>query len=117
MHELKIIQDVFPIIEKVAKENNLKSINKVFLKVGGLRQVVLEFLQFAFNTVAKDSIAADAELVIEFIPISAVCKNCKKQFNVVDSVYICPYCDNGDVEILTGKEIVLESLEGEAAQN
>ncbi len=113
MHELKIIQDVFPIIENVAKENHLKSINKVFLQVGGLRQVVPEFLQFAFATVAKDTIAAGAELIIELIPITARCKNCQKQFTVGENIYVCPHCDSSDLEILTGKEIVLAGVDGE----
>lgn len=114
MHELKIIQDIFPIIENVAKENHLKSINKVFLQVGGLRQVVPEFLQFAFVTVAKDTIVAiGAELIIEAIPITARCKHCQKQFTVGENIYVCPHCDSSDLEILTGKEIILESIDGE----
>lgn len=112
MHELKIIQDVFPIIENVAQENHLKSITKVILQIGGLRQVVPEFLQFAFTTVAKDTVAADARLIIEPIPITAHCKNCHKQFMVGENTYICPHCDSTDLEILTGKEIILESVAG-----
>ncbi|CAL7959775.1 Hydrogenase maturation factor HypA [Gammaproteobacteria bacterium] len=113
MHELKIIQDVFPIIENVAKENRLKSVTKVVLQVGALRQVIHEFLQFAFATVAKDTIAASAELIIESIPITARCKACHKQFTVGENTYICPYCDSSDLEILTGKEVILESIDGE----
>lgn len=113
MHELKIIQDIFPIIKNVARKNHLKSINKVFLRVGKLRQVVLEFLQFAFATVAQDTIAANAELIVKLIPITATCKTCQQQFAVGENIYICPYCDSVDLEILTGKEIVLESVEGE----
>jgi hydrogenase nickel incorporation protein HypA/HybF len=113
MHELKIIQDIFPIIENTAKKNHLKSINKVFLMVGGLRQVVLEFLQFAFKVVAEDSIAANAELIVKLIPVTACCKKCRQQFNVGENIYICPHCDSSDLEVLTGKEIVLESIEGE----
>jgi hydrogenase nickel incorporation protein HypA/HybF len=112
MHELSIIQNIFPIIEKVAKENHLKVVNKVFLKVGGLRQVVLEFMSFAFATVAKGTIAENAELIIELIPVAARCKKCQQQFTVDGNVYVCPHCDGADLEILTGKEIVLESVEG-----
>ena len=114
MHELKIIQDVFPIIENVAKENHLKSVTKVVLQVGALRQVVLEFLRFAFATVATDTVAAGAELIIESIPITARCKTCHEQFTVGENIYICPHCDHSDLEILTGKEIILESVDGEA---
>jgi hydrogenase nickel incorporation protein HypA/HybF len=113
MHELNIIQNIFPIIENVAKENHLKRVTKIFLKVGGLRQVVSEFLQFTFATVAKGTIAENAELIIELILVTARCKKCQQQFIVEDNVYICPHCDSVALEILTGKEIILESVEGE----
>jgi hydrogenase nickel incorporation protein HypA/HybF len=115
MHELKIIQDVFPIIENVAKKNRLKSVAKVVLQVGALRQVTSEFLQFAFAAVAKDTIAAGAELIIELIPITARCKVCCRQFKVEENIYICPYCYSSDLEISTGKEIILKSIDGEKA--
>jgi hydrogenase nickel incorporation protein HypA/HybF len=117
MHELSIIQNIFPIIENVAKENHLKIVNKVFLKVGGLRQVVLEFLQFAFTTVSKGTIAENADLIIELIPITVDCKNCQKQFTIEENVYICPSCDNTELEVLTGKEVVLDQIEGEQDAN
>ena len=113
MHELKIIQDVFPIIENVAKKNHLKSINKVFLQVGALRQVVFEFLQFAFEIASKDTVAYGAKLIIEKIPITARCKSCDNKFIVHESMYICPDCDSSDIEILTGKEIILSGINGE----
>ncbi|EKE01423.1 MAG: Hydrogenase nickel insertion protein HypA [uncultured bacterium] len=115
MHELKIIQDIFPILENVAKENHLKSINKVFLKVGALRQVVPEFLQFAFATLAKDTLADSAELIIELVPITVACKTCQREFAVEENAYFCPHCESTIIKILTGKEIVLESVEGDAA--
>lgn len=113
MHELKIIQDIFPLIEKVAKENRLKSINKVVLSIGKLRQVKSEFLQFAFVTLAKNTIAKDATLIIQQIPVTVSCQSCKKQFAVEENIYICPKCGSVTLEVLTGKEIILESVDGE----
>lgn len=113
MHELKIIQDIFPIIEKVSQENHLKSINKVFLRVGALRQIIKEFLQFAFVTIAKGTAAEGAELIIEIIPITIFCQACQQKSTVKENAYICPNCESTQLEILTGKEIILESIEGD----
>ena len=112
MHELGIIREIFPLIEKIAKENNFKSITRVVLSIGRLRQVKDQFLYFAFETVAKDTIAAGAELIINTIPITVNCHNCNKQFTVSENIYICPDCDSGSLEILTGKEVILESIDG-----
>lgn len=113
MHELNIIQNIFPIIENAAQKNHLKVVNKVFLQVGGMRQVVAEFLSFAFATIAKGTIAENAELIVESIPVTAHCKKCQQPFTIGENTYICPHCDSADLEILTGKEIILESVEGE----
>ncbi len=113
MHELKVIQDIFPLVEKVAKENRLKSISRVVLSIGKLRQVQSEFLQFAFAAVAENTIAKGAELVIKPIPVTLLCQDCKKQFEVQENFYVCPECNGVSLECLTGKEIILESVDGE----
>jgi hydrogenase nickel incorporation protein HypA/HybF len=113
MHELKIIQDIFPLIEKAAQDNQLKSITKVTLSVGKLHQIQNKFLHFAFTTIAQDTIATTAELVIKTVPVTIFCLECRKRFTVQDNIYLCPKCNNTNFELLTGKEIVLESIDGE----
>jgi len=113
MHELKIIQDIFPQIENLARENNLATINQVTLSIGQLRQIQGDFLRFAFESVSKGTILQGAKLTIKLIPVVVWCESCKKQFAVDDNVYICPICGNTSLQVLTGKEIILESIDGE----
>jgi hydrogenase nickel incorporation protein HypA/HybF len=113
MHELKIIQDIFPLIEKAAKDNNLKSLTKVILGIGKLRQVQREFLQFAFTIMAENTIAKGSALIINPIPITVFCQDCKKEFIVHDNFYVCSECGGVSLNFLTGKEVILESIDGE----
>jgi len=114
MHELGIIQNIFKVVEETAVANNLSKISKVYLKVGKLRQVVPEFLQFAFATVTKDTIAEDAELVIEIVPVVLQCKACGNKFvEKSDLPLECTVCGSTDLKIVEGKEIVLDSIEGD----
>jgi hydrogenase nickel incorporation protein HypA/HybF len=113
MHELGIIQSIFTTVEQVATENKLKSISKVVLKVGALRQIVPEFLQYAFTSVTEGTIAQAAKLEIEIVPITAKCSNCGAEFGIEEHVYACPKCESAAVKIITGKEIVIENIEGE----
>ena len=112
MHEFNIIQNIFPALEKIANENHLKSIEKVTLQVGKLRQIVPETLQFAFKTLAINTLAHSAELIIEEIPISFSCTSCQKTFIVEDHIYICPFCESLELKIVSGKEIILASVDG-----
>ena len=47
------------------------------------------------------------------MPIKLRCDECKKEFVVEENAYVCPACQATKVEILTGKEVLLDSLEGE----
>jgi len=114
MHELTLIQNILTIILETAKANNLHSVNKVTLQVGRLRQVVPEFLQFAFATVTQSTIVAGAQLMIVHLPVIFLCHNCQQQFTTDEHIYICPKCQNITLEIISGKEIIITSIEGES---
>jgi len=113
MHEFSIMQGVFKLLEDIAVENNLIKINKVMLKIGKLRQVFPDFFQFAFENISQDTMASGAELIIEEIPITMRCQLCKQKFAVERSTYICPACEATKLDLLTGKEVLIASVEGE----
>jgi len=113
MHELTIITDILETAKQAARENNLKKINKIYLKIGKLQQVVPEMLEFSFQVVSRDTIAQGAALKIETIPIKVNCKACLKETIVKENIYICPACDRTHLEILTGKELMITSIEGD----
>jgi len=113
MHEFGIIQDVLVTLEKTVVLHGLKKVNKVTIQVGRLRQVVPENLQFAFSVLSENTIFSDAKLIIIEVPITVLCKACNKKTEVNDMIFVCPNCGSTDLDILNGKEIVLESIEGE----
>lgn len=113
MHEFNIIQNIFAILEQLADENHLRVIKKVTLRIGRLRQIVPETMRFAFKTLSAGTVADSAELIIEEIPIKIFCRSCHKTFLAEDNIYICPHCQETDLEVLTGKEITLASIDGE----
>ncbi len=67
MHEFSIMEKLFNIILEQAEQNQLINVKKIHLKIGKLRQIMPDFLEFAFEQVAKDTIAANAKLTIEMI--------------------------------------------------
>jgi len=116
MHELGIISNIFKVIEEVASENNLKKITKVKLKIGKLCQVVPAMIENAFEVVAKETIAKGAALEVEYEPIRMKCLSCQKEFEVDDKIYICPACEQTELEMLAGAEISVESIYGDTGQ-
>ena len=113
MHELGIITNLFTLIDEVAEEHGLRKITRITVKLGKLQQIVPDMLQFAFESVSKGSRAEDAALDVEYVPIKMKCRGCAQEFIVGDHLYICPECEQSDLEMLEGTEILLESIEGE----
>lgn len=113
MHELGIIQNIFQILEEVAEDNQLIRITKIKLKLGKMQQIVPEMLTFAFETVAKGTKAEGAVLEVEDIPVKMQCRACHAEFLVEEHIYICPKCAGTNLTMLTGMEVLLDSVEGE----
>jgi len=115
MHEFSIIKNIIGEIERVALENRLCRVNDVFLQVGQLRQVVPDFMVFAFNEVCSGTVAKGATLHIEWVPVTVRCRDCLQTFNPQDNVFVCDRCQSANLDTLKGKEIILRSVYGETS--
>jgi len=113
MHELSIVASLFEILEEKAKEKKAKKILSVKLKVGALSGVVPEFLETAFNIYKEDTLAAEAKLEIEEVPLKIRCQRCGTEIVKDDFVFICEKCDSRELKILSGTELLLEKIEVE----
>jgi hydrogenase nickel incorporation protein HypA/HybF len=111
MHELSIIASLFEILEEKANEQQAKKIILVKLKVGKLAGVVPEFLRTAFDMYKKGTIAEDALLEIEDVPLKIKCQKCQTETEREDFVFICPACGSTDLRTLAGTELLLEKIE------
>jgi hydrogenase nickel incorporation protein HypA/HybF len=86
-------------------------VERVNLKIGKLSAVVPDSLRFCFDIAIKDTPLSGAELIIEEIPVTAHCKVCENRWTIEEAVFSCPRCDNGDINILSGQELNIESIE------
>lgn len=112
MHEMGIISNIFKVVEDVAANNNIQRITKVNLRIGKLRQVAPPMLENAFAVVSEGTLARGARLEVEYQNIVMRCQSCREEFSVDDKLYICPSCEGTELTLLTGDEVMLESVEG-----
>lgn len=69
MHDQHLAKTIVHTLEEKAKSlTNLKKITAITLKVGQLKFHTIESFEAAFNQVSKDTLCADAKLLIEVIP-------------------------------------------------
>lgn len=112
MHEIRIAEDLSAIVLEAAKTENLSKVTRVNISFGQMVQIVPDIFEFAFREIVRDTIAHDADIDIEIIPVKMRCKNCGCDFNVKENRFSCIICNSSDLEIVNGKELFIKSIEG-----
>ncbi len=113
MHEMSIVSSIMNIALMTADENRLSKINKIKVQIGDQRHLAPDLLEYAFSFSSKKTIAEGAVLIIEKIPVTMTCLECKNTFTVEDRIYICPECESVNLQMNSGRELIIECIEGE----
>jgi len=113
MHELGITENIISIVLKHGEKEDAKKITKITLKIGELTQVVGDCIQFYFDQLSKDTIAENAELVIEYIPIKVRCADCGSEKEASNYDFTCPSCGAICTEFTAGREFLVDDIEVE----
>lgn len=110
---MSIAQSVLDVALEEGRRHSLKRISVIKLQVGALAAVVPDSLEFCFEMLSRDTVASGAELDIETVPIVARCSACREIFEVENHVFLCPQCEEPALELISGRELSLVSIEGE----
>jgi len=112
MHELSIAQNVIDIVSEQCTRSGHTKIDSVNLRIGRASGIMPDALIFAFDAIKSDSIARDAVMNIEEIPVSGLCNDCAKSF-IVQEEYIlyCPLCNGSSFQITAGRELDIIDME------
>ena len=112
MHEMGIALQIVEIARgAIPPDLGLVRVERVNLKIGKLAAVVPDSLRFCFDIVIKDTPLEGAELHIQEMPVLARCKRCGEQWTIHEPVFTCNTCNSGELEILSGCELDIESIE------
>ena len=119
MHEMGIALQIVEIATaSIPPDLGEVRIARVNLKVGKLAAIVPESLRFCFSVAIKDTPLDGAELKIEELPVLARCNDCDAKWTISEPVFKCEACNSGSLEILSGRELDIESIEiAEEGQN
>jgi hydrogenase nickel incorporation protein HypA/HybF len=113
MHELSITQSMLNLVLDRAEKAKAKKVGKINLVIGGMTGVVGECVQFYFDFLRRGTIAEGAALTIKAVSTQARCRDCGKLFEPAEFDWTCPNCRGNNIEIVSGKELFVESIEVE----
>jgi hydrogenase nickel incorporation protein HypA/HybF len=112
MHELSIALSMIDEIVEQSEARGGLEVEAVHLRLGVFSGVDKSALLFAYELACEGTALQGSRLVITTVPLLIYCPQCKQQRTPV-SVYqlCCPECLVPAQDIITGREIEVESLE------
>ncbi len=112
MHETSIVINILDTVTAQCRREGYKKINSIRLKIGKASHILPDSLQFAFEIIRQDTIANNAELIIESIPLTAHCNSCSHDFETGKQlVFQCPACESKSFKIISGYEMEIVDME------
>ena len=112
MHEMSIVQALLEQVQLEIEKSGLHGrVRSLHLAIGRLSGVHVEAIRFAFELLSPDSIARDAELVIEEPQALLSCQDCDRETPIEELSANCPTCGSDNVAFRGGQELILQSIE------
>jgi len=117
MHELSMAQGILNAVLETAEANDAIKVTDMVIEIGKLAMLNPEQLKFMLGVLCKDTIAENAEIVIEDIDVEIKCYNCDFEgiADVDDSdhyapMILCPKCESHRVEVLNGRDVTVKNI-------
>lgn len=117
MHELAVCQGLMNQVEQIAQRESAERITRILLNIGPLSGVEPQLLAEAFPIAAAGTVAEDAELVIDQLPIRVRCLTCGEESDASANRLLCGACGDYRTQLLSGDEMLLVSVELERRQS
>lgn len=111
MHELAITQGIVNFALEEAARREAERVTALTVAVGALSGIVPDCIETYFSLVAEGTLAEGAKLTFRRIPARVRCIDCKAESELLDFRLRCPACTSRSVELLSGREAYIESME------
>jgi hydrogenase nickel incorporation protein HypA/HybF len=110
MHEMSIIQNILDDVEQSLSKAEYSKVINIKIKVGEFIALDPSSLQFCYKALTNGTKFENTELLIEIIPLTGICNNCKQQININNFLFVCGECASDNIEIISGQELILSEI-------
>ena len=113
MHEYSVTKSILNLCVQEAKKNGLSKVRRVHITLGKFTGFSARAIRFYFKQLEKGTACAGARLIFDEIPIRIKCPACGYEGTIKEPVFICSACGSGRLDITSGREFFVASIEGE----
>jgi hydrogenase nickel incorporation protein HypA/HybF len=114
MHELSVTTSILEIALRHARAAGATRITDLHLVIGQLSSIVDDSVQFYWDIVSENTLAAGSRLHFRRIPGELTCLDCGMRY-APGSADACLACGSARAQITAGEEFYLDSIEVEGA--
>ena len=111
MHELSITESILRTSLEEADKCHASRISAIRLCLGPFSGIVPECIQMYLDLLAEGTIAEGAKIEARTLPLKVRCRDCHAESEITRHHIACPACGSLRLQILSGKEFMIESLE------
>lgn len=114
MHEMSLTRDAVKVVLESSQQAHARKVKSVQFTIGEGRDVVEPLFCKYFQYLARDTIAQDAQIVVNHTPLQLRCRECGCVYPVdarVESTWPCPGCGKMDYELHSGMEFTIDKIE------
>ncbi len=112
MHELAICQSLLREVERVASAHRAVGVSRIGIAVGRLSGIEAPLLDRAFGIARMGTVAGQAQLEIEEMPITVWCAACETETRpMAANALLCTRCGTWQVDVRSGDELILKQVE------
>jgi hydrogenase nickel incorporation protein HypA/HybF len=111
VHELSISEALLGQVMQLARQQRASEVGAITLRLGPLCGVEPALLQAAFMESRKQTPAAQAQLLILPAALRVLCADCGVESEAVPACLRCAACASMHTRLLSGDELLLESVD------
>jgi hydrogenase nickel insertion protein HypA len=109
MHEFALAEDIVTALKQKMAED-FDRLSKVSIEVGSLSGVVADSLEFGLQIIFQEERSNNVDIEIISVASRARCE-CGHKYKIEDMFSGCPRCQSFIREIISGKDILIDSVE------
>lgn len=112
MHELAVTEHLLQVVLAAAQRADARAVTAIDLVVGDLASIVDDSVQFYFDILSRETMAAGATLHFQREPAIAACADCGAQTPVRPPLPAhCPACRSQRIQVIGGRDFRVASID------
>lgn len=116
MHELSVCIALVNQVERIAKDKAGSTVARVVIKLGPLSGIEPQLLLNSYPLAASGTLAENADLKIDTVEVVVRCTQCDCETPAAPNRLLCGECGDFRTRIVSGDEMILQSVEFRIAQ-